>query len=136
MSKQDRQGARTPADLMYRFNFKDNLSEVQRYANAAKKSAEAASNAAGQAVNATNELDTKLNQRELFDRLTNHGQAQGIILDDEGNIFINASFLAAGVITSSDGSIQIDLINNAVIIGGKTVEWQDNGDGTFTLIGK
>jgi hypothetical protein len=136
MSKQDRQGARTPADLMRRFNYDKEFADVMRYANDAKRSAETASNAASQALSATNDLDTKLNQRELFDRLTNFGQAQGIILDDEGNIFVNASYLSSGVIVSADGSIQIDLINNSVMIGGKTAEWQDNGDGTFTMIGR
>lgn len=49
------------------------------------------------AVNGANEavddLDTSLDQQEVFNRLTNNGQAQGIILSPDGQLYINAEYI-------------------------------------------
>ena len=164
MSKQDRQGVRTPADLERKYNFGKNFGEVMGYARTAENAAARASEAASNAAQATQNLDDKLDQDEILDRLTND----------------------TGVITSADGTVSIDLVNNKVTIatlvdghigkiemdasgihgygwdeanetyldtmsidpsegliqcngfkvGDKTAEWKDNGDGTFTMIGR
>lgn len=46
-------------------------------------------------------IDQTLDQQMVFNKLTNNGQAQGIFLKD-GNLYIHASFIAAGVIRSTD----------------------------------
>ena len=54
-------------------------------------------------------------QSEVFNKLTNNGEAQGIFMKD-GQLYINASYLATGVITSADGTIKIDLLGNKVSV--------------------
>ena len=54
-------------------------------------------------------------QSEVFNKLTNNGQAEGIFMKD-GQIYINASYLATGIITSADGTIKIDLLGNKVSV--------------------
>jgi len=44
------------------------------------------------------QLDNSLTQQEIFDRLTDGGQAQGIYLQD-GKIYVNAEYIQAGVLT-------------------------------------
>ena len=103
--KQDRQGARTASDLVQRYSFGKSFAEVMGFATDAQETAKAAS----EAVNS-------LDQEEIFNRLTNNGQAKGLFRDENGELYINASYLATGVITSADGSIEIDLANNTFTI--------------------
>lgn len=82
-------------------------------------------------------------QIDIFDKLTGNGTAQGIYFKD-GQLYINASYLAAGILKSADeATFYLDLANNVLkgkfselTVAGKTVEWKDNGDGTFTMIGR
>lgn len=48
-------------------------------------------------------LDTALTQEEVFNRLTDNGAAQGLFLSQNGQLYINASYLQVGTITGSDG---------------------------------
>jgi hypothetical protein len=98
--KQDRQGARTVTDIERRYGTR--FSEIMGIADDARE-------AANEANEAVKNLDENLSQDELFARLTNNGQAQGLFRDEDGNIYINASYLAGGVIQSSDGKVQISL---------------------------
>lgn len=57
-----------------------------------------------------NALDTSLNQQDVFNRLTNNGQTQGIYLQN-GKVYINASFIQSGTISAnyiSGGTIDAD----------------------------
>lgn len=83
-SKQDRQGARTPADLEYKYNFGKTFAEIMGIATDARNTAEMAA-----------ELDEKLTQEEIFNRLTNNGEAQGVFRGDDGQIYINAAYIVA-----------------------------------------
>ena len=106
VSKQDGVAARTPADLERKYSFGKTFAEVMGYATDAQTAAEIATEAANRANSAVDGLD----QEEIFRRLTNDGQAQGIYRDpDTGEIYINASYLATGVIASADGTANIDL---------------------------
>ena len=57
------------------------------------------------AINGANEavddLDTSLDQQEVFNRLTNNKQTQGIILQN-GQLYINASYLNTGIFQVSN----------------------------------
>lgn len=59
------------------------------------------------AINGANEavddLDTSLDQQEVFNRLTNNKQTQGIILQN-GQLYINASYLNTGILQVSTAS--------------------------------
>ena len=92
ISKQDRILTRTASDLERKYNFGKTFAEFIGIANETKKAAEDAQEAA-------KNLDA-LTQDELFNRLTNNGQSQGIYKGEDGNIYINASFIESGVITS------------------------------------
>lgn len=111
-SKMDRQGARTPADLESKYKFGKAFSEVTKTANEAKKAAE------------------NLDSDEIFNRLTDGGQVQGIY--KVGNqIFINADLIKAGHIRSVDNeSVVIDLEEGtAKLTGSLKTEAATNADG-------
>lgn len=92
-SKQDLVGARTPADIERRYNFSKRFAEVLGVATDAQKAAEDAQKAAGNPAE-------KLTQEEIFNLLTNNGEAQGIYREN-GQIYINASYIMAGVIDAA-----------------------------------
>ncbi len=116
MSKQDRQGVRQPADVERKWN-------IQKKFNKAME-------AAGEASKEVESLDANMNQTEIFNRLTNYGKAQGLFMDEEGNVFINASFLTTGILQSLDGkTFYLDLVKGVLrgqfeefSISGKSVE--------------
>lgn len=125
MSKQDRQSARTVTDLTRRYKFGETFAEVMGFATDAQQSAADAEAYAKQAGEAVSNLDQSLDQDEIFNRLTNDGEVEGIYRKD-GQIYINASYIMAGilnadliktgVLTSADGTVKIDLIKNEVTI--------------------
>ena len=116
MSKQDRQGVRTPAGLERKYNFDKRFDDAMEAADNASKKVDA--------------LDNAMDQTEIFNRLTNYGKAQGLYRDEEGNLYINASYLATGILKSVDGStFYLDLVKGILrgrfeefTISGKTVQ--------------
>lgn len=111
-SKQDRQGARTLAELTSRYNFGKSFAEVMGFAEKAKK-------AADEANEAVSLMGDKLTPEEIFNILTNNGKSKGLYRDEDGELYISASYIATGTLTSSDGTVKIDLINNCVTVDGK-----------------
>ena len=109
MSKQDRQGARTAADIESRYNFRKSFSEVMGIAEDARKIAEQAS-----------VLDEKLTSEEIFNRLTNNGQLQGLYRGDDGELYVNATYIKSGTLSA-------DLIDGSklTIKGGSTIAGWD-----------
>ena len=63
--------------------------------SSAYEAAKAAWNKAQAAQNAVNALDDSLTQQEIFNRLTDNGAAQGMILYN-GQLYINATYINAG----------------------------------------
>lgn len=121
ISKQDLHGARTAADVERKYNFGKTFKEVFNLTNEAK-------DAARKASEATKELDKGLTAEELFNRLTNNGEEQGIYRASDGKIYINASYIKAGkivagliktgIIKSVDGKTYFDLDNAKIVCGG------------------
>ncbi len=140
MSKQDRQGARTPADLVRRYNFGQSFAEAMGLANSAKADAKSAKETALEALRKAEAAGEAPTQEEIFNILTNNGTVQGIYRDDKGNIYVNASYiksgtlladlLKAGVLQSLDGeTFYLDLEKgilrgkfSELSISGKTVD--------------
>lgn len=89
MSKQDRQGARTPADLERRYNYSKSLNEAKSAATVAQQAA----NMSGQAVTI---LDITLDQVDIINRLTRKGAAKGVYVDGDGEIYVNAKYVMDG----------------------------------------
>lgn len=52
---------------------------------------------------AVNELDDSLNQTDIFNRLTNNGDTQGIYLQ-KGKIYINGTYIQSGVISAKNSN--------------------------------
>lgn len=99
---------------------------AQETADTAKAEAETAQNAANVAQNAADTaqaavdaLNTRLDGEEIFNRLTNNGTLQGLYRGDDGELYINATYIKtgeiladlikSGKITSKDGKVVIDL---------------------------
>lgn len=68
-----------------------------------------------ESLNAAMNAVEKLTQAEIFDKLTDGGKLEGLFMQD-GQLYINASYLATGVIRSADGTVEIDLGKNTVTI--------------------
>ena len=97
---------------------------AQDEANVAKQNAieEAANDATQKANNAQhnaelyadeaaqNAVDAQT-QTYIFNKLTKNGTLSGLFMKD-GQLYINASYLATGIIKSNDGKISIDLTGN------------------------
>ena len=56
----------------------------------------------------TDNLDTALDQRAIFNRLTNNGQTQGIYLNN-GRLYINATYIATGTLADANNNVTFDL---------------------------
>lgn len=70
-AKQDRTPVRTPAALERKYGGKKAV------------------------VNEVGEQVKKIDQNDVFNRLTNYGKAQGIFKDEDGNIYVNAEYIVA-----------------------------------------
>ena len=73
-------------------------------------------------------LDNTLDQQEVFDRLTNGGQTQGIYLQN-GKVYINASFIQSGTISAnyiSGGTIDADDVSIINLIADHILEYGNN----------
>ena len=57
--------------------------------------------------------DTSLNQTAVFNKLTNNGTLQGIYMD-QGDLYINASYIAAGTIADTSGNTSWNLTTGAL----------------------
>ncbi len=110
LPKQDRQGARTAQDLEQKYNWGKTFAEVFRLIKKSEKKVE--------------KLDESLTAEELFNRLTENGKVQGIYRGQDGNIYLNASYMVtgellaalikAGMIQSKDGGFVINLDNGTI----------------------
>ena len=77
-------------------------------------------------------------QQDVFNKLTENGKLQGLYMKD-GQLYINASYLRTGVISSEDGAVQIDLsagatepvFNTGISTNGISVRGDTVGAGTL-----
>lgn len=133
MSKQDRQGSRTIAELMGRYNFGKTFAEIMGIATDAQS-----------AANAANEELKFLDQEGIFNRLTNNGELQGLYRGADGELYINANYIKSGKISADliDGST-LTITMGATIAGWnidqnsifKTPSGATWGAGTFMCTG-
>lgn len=129
----DRQGARHPADLERKYAFGKSFAEVTGIAEDARTHAEEAKNAF-----------EGLGQEEIFNRLTNNGQWEGIYKDGD-NIYINASYIKAGelladlikagILKSKGDSFYLDLDNGILKMSAKGYEVLNVGADGATIAG-
>lgn len=62
---------------------------------------------------AVTSLNNALTQQEIFNRLTNNGETQGIYLSN-GKLYINATYIVTGRIASKKGYVYFDLDNDEI----------------------
>lgn len=85
----------------------------------------------------TDNLDNSLTQREVFNRLTNNGQTQGVYLSNS-KLYINASYIATGTISDATDKNYWNLSSGYLrttsgYIGGLTIENSYVGNSVFRL---
>lgn len=85
-AKQDRAPARTFEDLERKYMFEKKFKDIDR----AQKTAE-------EAKKSYDHLD----QKEIFNRLTNNGEWPGFFYDENGNMYINASYIKSGFMSAN-----------------------------------
>lgn len=78
----------------------------------------------------TDDLDDDLDQREVFNRLTNNGQTQGIYLSG-GLLYVNASYIETGIISDRLGRNTWNLTTGALTTNYMTAN-NINATGTMT----
>ncbi len=113
IEKQDRTFTRTAADLERKHHFTKTFGELEGLATGARAAAEEAEQAA-------QDLERKMTPEQILAILTDGGKNQGLYRGEDGELYINATYIAsgelladlikAGVIKSRDGeSLVIDL---------------------------
>ena len=100
MSKQDRVAPRTAEDIERKTNFKQTFAQFAGLVGDAERAAMEAEAAAKAASDAVKNLDSELDQDEIFNRLTNNGESQGMYRDEKGDIYMNLSYLKGGKIVA------------------------------------
>ncbi|MCI7099873.1 MAG: hypothetical protein MR966_13440, partial [Lachnospiraceae bacterium] len=71
-----------------------------------------ANRTAAEAKKGVSDLDKRLTQKEILDRLTNNGKSQGLFRDEKtGDLYINASYIVSGILSSLGGESWINLEN-------------------------
>lgn len=136
MSKQDRVAPRTAADIERKYNFGQTFAEFAGLINAAQKAADAADAAAKEASKAVENMD----QDEIFNRLTNNGESQGVYRDENGDIYVSLSYLKGGKIVAEGQTYLCPTYDDCVYML-RSVVFPDkypakdffdlNGDGVF-----
>ena len=59
-------------------------------------------------------------QLDIFNKLTNNGQIEGLFMEENGQVYINATYISTGVLTSKDGStFYLDLDNGILEMNAK-----------------
>lgn len=82
---------------------------------------------------AVSELDESLTQDEIFNRLTNGGEDQGIYLHD-GKVYINADYIVAGIIRAMNGRSHWNLNDGKFYMNGGEIDLRaDIGDAGFSV---
>lgn len=77
----------------------------------------------------TDDLDSSLNQQDVFNRLTNNGQTQGIYLSNN-RVYINASYIATGTLADANNNTSFNLSNGTLTMKKGSI---NIGNGTFQV---
>ncbi len=98
-NKMDQVAARTATDIERKYNFGKSFAEIAGIATDARTAAEEAEGIATDARTAAEEakesvknLNENLNHEEIFNRLTNNGEIQGLF-EENGQFYFNAAYI-------------------------------------------
>ena len=115
-AKQDRQGVRTAAQLEQKWKFGESFAKAFNMATDAQNVANAAKELAEQ-------TGEKLTQDQIFNILTNNGANQGLYRGEDGELYVNATYIKSGELIA-------DLIKSGVLqsVDGRTYFSLENGN--------
>lgn len=122
-NKQDGYASRTAADLERKYNFGQTFSEVYGLVSDARKIAEEAQSAF-----------EGLNQDQIFNLLTNFGEAQGIYRDDTGNVYVNASYIQSGVLSGDKVKVAAAIVEGELSAATITADKISGGELDFNKV--
>lgn len=94
MPKLDKVYTRKASDLEQKYKFGKTFAEVIGIAEDAIEVAEDAKKTA-------ESVDENLNSEEIFNRLTNNGELQGLYRGDDGDLYVNANYIKSGEIDAN-----------------------------------
>lgn len=134
MSKQDRQGVRTPAELERKYRFGKNIGAAKKAAADASRAAERAEAAAGNSLGRDefNQIVAMLNQASnLITRLV--VQSGGLSIDRAGNMVVPSIVLGGKDLESRLAAIEEKLGIDSGGSGGETPGGNIYDGGTYTV---
>lgn len=88
MSKQDRQGVRTVTDLERKYTFGKRFADIMGVATDAQNKTE----------DLEDQFNNTLTPEEIFNLLTDNGRMEGLYRGEDGELYINASYIRTGVL--------------------------------------
>ena len=121
----DKNGASMTALVMTKTQ-KGQQDTLECTGNSRRDTPTAASNQPKPATAAAQDAFAGMTQEQIFNKLTDNGNIQGLFMKD-GQMYVNVAYLAAGIIASADGTVKINLKDNYVTVDG-------NKDGYKTQI--
>lgn len=123
MSKQDGYASRTAADLERKYNFGKTFAEVYGLIDDAQRAAEEAK-----------EAIEGLTQEQIFNLLTNFGEWQGIYRDDNGDVYVNASYIKSGVLNGENLKVAAAIVEGELSAATITADKISGGELNFNKV--
>lgn len=75
-------------------------------------------------------------QLDIFNKLTNNGQIEGLFMEQDGQVYINASYISTGVLASKDGkNFYLNLDEGVLEMNASSLQIQGKSISEFTLDG-
>ena len=103
--KQDLQGVRTASQLEQKYRIGESFAKAFNLAEEAKRAAEEAKKTATEGMTPD----------EIFNALTNNGQNKGLYRGEDGELYINASYIVAGILRAMNGSTRFNLDDGSIL---------------------
>ena len=89
---------------------------LARALNSANETATTANSTANAASAAVTALDQGLDSTGVFNRLTNNGAIQGLYMDENGNLYVNATYIKGGTLDANQMTVS-NLSANSITTG-------------------
>lgn len=127
--KQDLQGVRTASQLEQKYRIGESFAKAFNLAEEAKRAAEDAKKTATEGMTPD----------EIFNALTNNGQNKGLYRGEDGELYINASYIVAGILKSLNNATKLNLDDGALSCtdeNGNTIKMEYGQFGLFSNQGK
>lgn len=122
--KQDLQGVRTASQLEQKYRIGESFAKAFNLAEEAKRAAEDAKKTATEGMTPD----------EIFNALTNNGQNKGLYRGEDGELYINASYIVSGILNSVNGATKFNLNEGSLTTTSSNGYVVDLSDGSLRLL--